>query len=144
MWHNELCLCGGRACTELTTQSQRAGRGGPPGPEHAHAVNGPRVGQSGPEVGILTPDTRSRGGEGMSGAPCRCQIFTMPIRAGKLKNWKSEKLIACPRSQFARISGFQVFTRTAAPEILPIGPGRGWGGEYPECARTRFFRVCLY
>jgi hypothetical protein len=45
----------------------------------------------------------------MSGAPCRRQIFTTPIRAGKLKNWKSEKLTAYPlelECQDFRISGF--------------------------------------
>ena len=70
--------------------------------------------------------TPGRGGDGI-GVGCR-QIFTVAIRAGKLKNWKSEKLTARTLSQIARISGFQDFR--FSPHMLSprIWPGdRGWG-----------------
>jgi len=65
----------------------------------------PRAGQSGPEVDILAPDARSRGG-GCRGRRVG-QNFTTPNRAGKLKNWKSEKLNADRTRQDSRIPGFQ-------------------------------------
>ena len=71
------------------------------------------------------------GGRGgvMSGELRRRQIFTTSIRAGKLKNWKSEKLTSRPATRPTRIPDFQDFRFSpafAAHEILPNEPGRGW------------------
>ena len=77
----------------------------------------PRAGQSGPEVDILAPDARSRGG-GCRGRRVG-QNFTTPNRAGKLKNWKSEKLNADRTRQDSRIAGFH------SPRCTIPGPGRG-------------------
>ena len=61
----------------------------------------------------------------MSGAPCLCQIFTATSPAGKLKNWKSEKLTVCPLVQIARIPGFQNF-RFSPLHLLPENLGGGF------------------
>ena len=61
---------------------------------------------------------RDRGGGGFQGAD----------RAGKLKNWKSEKLTVCPLAQIARIPGLQDFRFLLASdtdEIPTTEPGRG-------------------
>ena len=54
--------------------------------------------------------------------PWRCQIFTVSSPAGKLKNWKSEKLIAYPLEpdcQDFRFSGSH--PSTCCPKIWPGG-----------------------
>jgi len=62
-----------------------------------------------------------------SGAPCLCQIFTLPSHPGKLKNLenlenrKTDILTGDLASQNFRISGFQVFNR---PQMHGF---RGWG-----------------
>jgi hypothetical protein len=45
----------------------------------------------------------------------RRQIFTAPIRAVKLKTWKTEKLTARTLTQIARIPDFQDFRFSPAP-----------------------------
>jgi hypothetical protein len=60
------------------------------------------------------------------------RFFTTPIRAGKLKNWKSEKLTSRQATGSTRISGFQDFRFSLTPV-----PGRrvvlndDFGGELP-------------
>ena len=102
--------------SEVPTQAASAGR--------APCSRGRRGDDSGPDPG------RHRGGVGAGFRPAQSG-------AG---NWKSEKLTSRPATRPTRISGFQVFTRTAAaPEILPNEPGRG--GGCPEHARARSFKV---
>jgi hypothetical protein len=60
----------------------------------------------------MSPGAR---GVGMSGAPGRGQIFPASKAAGKLKNWKSEKLTSRPVTRPTRISGFQNFRFSSAP-----------------------------
>jgi hypothetical protein len=63
----------------------------------------------------MQPHVAGGRGEGMSGATGRGQIFTAPIRAGKLKNWKSEKLTSRQATQHSRISGFHPHQRIRNP-----------------------------
>jgi hypothetical protein len=85
---------------------------------------------------------------GCFGSPC-CQILTTSSPAGKLKNWKSEKLTSRPATRSTRISGFQDFRflpAHAVPEILPNETGRGAAGcgECREYAQSRSFWIDLY
>ena len=71
--------------------------------------------RSGGQHSCMQPYVAGGRGEGMPGVPGRGQIFTAPIRAGKLKNWKSEKLTSSPATRHSRISGFQDFRFSPAP-----------------------------
>ena len=131
--HQLLRLCGGRTVTKPTTQSARVLERVTPGPEHAHGEIARERGRPGQRLAFLPSGVRSRGrGEGMSGAPCRCQILATPIRAGKLKTCKTGKLTSRPVTRATRISDFQDFRFSptlATPKSCRLNPdgGMGWG-----------------
>ncbi len=113
-------------------------------PEHTRAGNAGERDTLGRRGASAPPSLTSPGCPAAAG---RCQVFTVPTGAGKLKNWKSEKLTAGTPAQIARISDFQDFRFSpthATPEILPTGPG---GCERPErqvYAHNRTFMGGLY
>jgi hypothetical protein len=81
----------------------------------------PRAGQTGPEVGILAPGRAIPGPRrGSVGCAVSGQVSGRPVRAGKLKNWKSDKLTPRPATRVTRIPGFHVLT---CPQMH--GPGAG-------------------
>ena len=93
MRRNELCLCGGRTCPELTTLRRRVG-----GVRHR-----------GPEVGTLAPEPDFTRLPAVTGRGVRRagQDLGVPIGAGELKIWETGNLTFSPATQLARISEFQ-------------------------------------
>ena len=90
--------------------------------------SGPQKADPGPAPGHLLNLGGGDVGYGLS------QVFTIFSQAGKLKNWKSEKLTTRLATRPTRIPDFQDFRFSPAPaahEILPNEPGRGGGGERP-------------
>jgi hypothetical protein len=63
------------------------------------------------------------GERGMSDVPCQCRILNTASPAGKLKNWKYEKLTSRPATRPTRISDFQDFRFSPASSFTL--PGRG-------------------
>jgi len=74
-----------------------------------------------------------------TGSSGRGQIFTAPNGAGKLKPWKTEKLIALPAHPDCQDFRF-LPPPHAAPEDLARWPGVG-RSERQLCARNRTFRI---
>ena len=109
---------------ERTLQVASAGRAGRSGRESARtgsARERSRPGERGavwsgpgcvPGVGAVMTSA--------AGASGRGQIFTAPIRAGKLKTWKPDIL---PRHLPSRISVFQNFRFSPAPWAPRVWPG---------------------
>jgi len=88
----------------------------------------------------LRMSSRRRSGDDVG---VRCVGSVQDFGAGKLRNWKSEKLTARAHPQIARISDFQDFrfSSHAVPEDLAR-----WAGlrERQLHARTRTFMFGLY